>query len=302
MITNSDKILTIGTYDGVHVGHQKILKRVVSLAEKHGLTPSVLTLFPHPRMVLQKDKTIKLLNTIDERVELLKKSGITDVIIKKFDLDFANLDAKAYVKKILVDELNTKFIVIGYDHHFGKNRSANISDLKNFADKYNFKIEEILAQDIKDVTVSSTKIRHALKEGIITKANTFLGYHYYITGEVIKGRGIGRTLDFPTANVYIKEHYKLIPKDGVYVVQTKIEDTLYFGMMNIGTNPTVDGKTKSLEVHLFNFNKTIYGSFLKIEFLKRLRSEQKFENLEALKSQLKKDAIEALDFINRIND
>ncbi|WP_299126748.1 bifunctional riboflavin kinase/FAD synthetase [uncultured Winogradskyella sp.] len=302
MITNSDKILTIGTYDGVHVGHQKILKRVVSLAEKHGLTPSVLTLFPHPRMVLQKDKTIKLLNTIDERVELLKKSGITDVIIKKFDLDFANLDAKAYVKKILVDELNTKFIVIGYDHHFGKNRSANIIDLKNFADKYNFKIEEILAQDIKDVTVSSTKIRHALKEGIITKANTFLGYHYYITGEVIKGRGIGRTLDFPTANVYIKEHYKLIPKDGVYVVQTKIEDTLYFGMMNIGTNPTVDGKTKSLEVHLFNFNKTIYGSFLKIEFLKRLRSEQKFENLEALKSQLKKDAIEALDFINRIND
>lgn len=297
MNTKSPKVTTIGTFDGIHIGHQKILKRVVKLAKKQDFEPVVLTLFPHPRMVLQKDDSIKLLNTIDERVELLKSLGIKEVIVKEFTKEFANLSAKDYVKQILIDELNTKQIVIGYDHHFGKNRSANIEDLKEFAQLYYFKVEEISAQDIEDVTVSSTKIRNALNKGEVALANSFLGYSFFITGTVVKGKGLGRTINFPTANIHIKETYKLIPNDGVYVVKSKIAGQTVFGMMNIGTNPTVDGKTHSIEVHFFDFNADIYNTELKVEFLKRLRSEQKFESIEALKKQLKKDREAALEFI-----
>ncbi|WP_299115065.1 bifunctional riboflavin kinase/FAD synthetase [uncultured Winogradskyella sp.] len=296
----SPKTITIGTFDGVHIGHQKILERVVKLAEQLGSTPAVLTLFPHPRMVLQKEDSIKLLNTIEERIELLKTIGVEEVIVKEFTKEFSNLTAEDYVKTILVDEINTKQIVIGYDHHFGKNRSANIIDLKEIANKYDFKVEEISAQDIENITVSSTKIRNALNDGKVALANSFLGYNYFITGKVIKGKGLGRTLDFPTANIYIKASYKLIPKDGVYVVKSQIKDIDIFGMMNIGTNPTVNGKTRSIEVHFFNFDEDIYDSELRIEFLKRLRSEQKFKNLEALKSQLRNDKTIALGYINSL--
>jgi riboflavin kinase/FMN adenylyltransferase len=300
--SNLAKVTTIGTFDGVHIGHQKILKQVVQLAEAKGYTPVVLTLFPHPRMVLQKDDSIKLLNTIEERIELLKTFGIKEVIVKKFTQDFANLSAKDYVKQILVDELNTKEIIIGYDHHFGKNRSANITDLKAFAKLYDFNVEEISAQDIEHVTVSSTKIRTALNNGQVALANSYLGYNFFITGTVIKGKGLGRTIDFPTANISVTATYKLIPSDGVYVVKSNLEGKTVFGMMNIGTNPTVDGKTRSIEVYFFNFNKDIYNSELKIEFLKRLRSEEKFQNLEALKIQLKKDMKNASDYIKTINE
>lgn len=302
MIANSAKIVTAGTFDGVHIGHQKILKRVVNLATANDYTPVVLTLFPHPRMVLKKNDKIKLLNTIDERIELLKSFDIEEVVVKKFTEEFADLSAKDYVKNILVDELNIKEIVIGYDHHFGKNRSANIDDLKTYAKKYNFKVEEISAQDIEDVTVSSTKIRNALETGQVAIANSFLGYNYFITGSVVKGKGLGRTLDFPTANIFIKESYKLIPCDGVYVVQSMIGDSIVYGMMNIGTNPTVDGKSRSIEVHFFNFNKDIYNQELRIEFLKRLRSEQKFGNLEALKTQLHDDMNNAMEYIEKQNE
>ena len=300
MIAKSSKVTTIGTFDGVHIGHQKILKQVVTLAKKQGYTPVVLTLFPHPRMVLQKDDSIKLLNTIDERIDILKSLGIEDVVVKEFTKAFSNLSAKDYVKNILVDDLNTKQIVIGYDHHFGKNRSANIKDLKTFAKHYGFKVEEISAQDIKDVTVSSTKIRNALDKGEVALANSYLGYNYFITGKVIKGKGLGRTIDFPTANIHIEESYKLIPNDGVYVIKSQIEDKTVFGMMNIGTNPTVDGKTRSIEVHFLNFKNNIYNTTLKVEFLIRLRSEQKFKNLEALNVQLKTDKMHALDYIKNI--
>ena len=295
------KITTIGTFDGVHIGHQKILKRVVALAKKQGYRSAVLTLFPHPRMVLQKDDSIKLLNTVDERIELLKAIGIKDVVVKKFTKAFANLSAEDYVKTILVDELKTKQIVIGYDHHFGKNRSANINDLKTFAHKFNFEVEEISAQDIEDVTVSSTKIRNALDDGRVDIANSFLGYNYFITGKVVKGKGLGRTIDFPTANIHIEETYKLIPRDGVYVVKAKVENKAVYGMMNIGTNPTVDGKTRSIEVHFFDFNKDIYNVGVRIELLKRLRSEKKYENLEALKAQLKTDMKNAKTYIEKLN-
>ncbi|NRD24432.1 bifunctional riboflavin kinase/FAD synthetase [Winogradskyella litoriviva] len=295
------KVTTIGTFDGVHIGHQKILKQVVQLAEAKGYIPVVLTLFPHPRMVLQKDDTIKLLNTIEERIDLLKAIGIKEVIVKKFTKDFANLSAKNYVKQILVDELNTKQIVIGYDHHFGKNRSANINDLKAFAKIYNFNVEEISAQDIENVTVSSTKIRTALNEGQVALANSYLGYNFFITGTVIKGKELGRTINFPTANISVTATYKLIPSNGVYVVKSKFKDKTIFGMMNVGTNPTVDGKNQSIEVHFFNFNQDIYNAELKIEFLKRLRSEEKFQNLNALKIQLNKDMENATTYIKTLN-
>lgn len=301
MTEKSAKVTTIGTFDGVHIGHQKILNQVVNLAEKYGYEPIVLTLFPHPRMVLYKDETIKLLNTIEERIAILKSHGISQVIVKEFTQEFANLSARDYVQNVLIDELNTKQVVIGYDHHFGKNRSANINDLKDFSKEFNFNIHEISAQDIKDVTISSTKIRNALNEGEVALANSFLGYNYFLHGQVIKGKGLGRKLEFPTANIEVDQKYKLIPKDGVYVVKSYRNNDSIYGMMNIGTNPTVEGKNKSIEVNFFDFNETIYGESFKIEFLKRLRDEHKFENIDALKSQLKNDKHNALKFISHLN-
>lgn len=301
MVKEIAKVTTIGTFDGVHIGHQKIINKVVKLAKKLGFTPIVLTLFPHPRMVLQKDNSIKLLNTIDERIDILKSYGIAEVIVKEFTHEFANLSAEEYVKDILIDELNTKYIVVGYDHHFGKNRIANIEDLKKYAKTYNFEIKEISAQDIKDVTVSSTKIRNALNDGNVSLSNSYLGYNYFITGLVVKGKGLGRKLDFPTANIQIKESYKLIPKDGVYVVQCQLNSRVVFGMINIGTNPTINDKGRSIEVHFFEYNEDLYNHKLKIEFLKRLRNEQKFKNLEALKSQLREDRKSALEYIEKMN-
>lgn len=299
MLTNKKHtIITIGTFDGVHIGHQNILKRLVELANEKKLTATVLTLFPHPRMVLFNDDSIKLLNTIDERMELLKHFGIQNVVTKTFTKTFANLSAEDYVKSILVDELNANTIIIGYDHHFGKGRMANIYDLKQFAEIYDFEVEEISAQHIDEVTVSSTKIRNAINNGQVSFANSFLGYNYFITGKVSKGKGLGKTINFPTANIVISEHYKLIPKDGVYAVKATIENKTIFGMMNIGNNPTVGGTDQSIEVHFFDFNSNLYYKTIRVEFLKRLRSEQKFENIEALKTQLETDKIEALQFIN----
>ena len=294
-------ILTIGTFDGVHIGHQKIINHIVERSKQEGLKPVVLTLFPHPRMVLYRDDSIKLLNTIDERIQLLKSFGVAEVVVKPFTKAFSHLSAEDYVQQILVNELNTKKIVIGYDHHFGKNRGANIKDLKVFAEKYNFEVEEISAQDIEDVTVSSTKIRTALEAGNVVLANSFLDYNYFMSGEVIKGKGLGRTIDFPTANIIIKEDYKLIPANGVYIVKSNINNVEVFGMMNIGLNPTVNGKTKSIEVHFFDFNDDLYDLSLRVQFLKKLRNEQKFDNLEGLKEQLYKDKADALNYIEEQN-
>ncbi|MDO1501937.1 bifunctional riboflavin kinase/FAD synthetase [Winogradskyella maritima] len=295
-ITNQyhSKALTIGTFDGVHIGHQKILSRVIESAHQKGMESAVLTLFPHPRMVLEENSSIKLLHTIEERIALLKHFGIQNVIVKPFTKTFANLSPRDYVKDILVDELHTKVIIIGYDHHFGKDRSANIHDLKDFGNEFDFEVEEITAQDIENVTVSSTKIRNALFEGEIETANTYLGYHYFITGIVVTGQRLGRQLGYPTANIKIREDYKLIPKDGVYVVQSKIEEQTVYGMMNIGSNPTIANKERTIEVHFFELDQKLYDCTLKIEFLKRLRDEYKFDSLEDLKNQLKKDEDNAL--------
>jgi riboflavin kinase/FMN adenylyltransferase len=295
----SNSVVTIGTFDGVHVGHKKIIKRLVQIAEKENLQAIVLTFFPHPRMVVQKDTTIKMLNTIDEKNNLMETEGVDHLVVKKFTKEFSRLSAQDYVRDILVDTLHVKHIIIGYDHHFGRNRTANINDLKAFGEIYGFKVTEISAQEIDEVTVSSTKIRKALLDGDIKTANTFLGYNFMLTGIVIKGKGLGKQLKFPTANISIKESYKLIPKNGVYVVKAKIEDAVVFGMMNIGTNPTVNGKVQSIEVHFFDFSKDIYGLQLEVEILERLRDEQKFGSLGDLKDQLAKDFINSKQFLNQ---
>jgi riboflavin kinase/FMN adenylyltransferase len=295
----SNSVVTIGTFDGVHVGHKKIIKRLVQIAEKENLQAIVLTFFPHPRMVVQKDTTIKMLNTIDEKNNLMETEGVDHLVVKKFTKEFSRLSAQDYVRDILVDTLHVKHIIIGYDHHFGRNRTANINDLKAFGEIYGFKVTEISAQEIDEVTVSSTKIRKALLDGDIKTANTFLGYNFMLTGIVIKGKGLGKQLKFPTANISIKESYKLIPKNGVYVVKAKIEDAVVFGMMNIGTNPTVNGKVQSIEVHFFDFSKDIYGLQLEVEILERLRDEQKFGSLDDLKDQLAKDLINSKQFLNQ---
>lgn len=295
---NHQTIVTIGTFDGVHIGHQKIIKRLINVGRERGLKSVVLTFFPHPRMVLQKDSNLKLLNTIEERETILTNLGLDQMVIQTFTKEFANLSAHDFVKTVLVEKLHAKYIIIGYDHQFGKNRSADIHDLKAFGKEFGFEVEEISAQDVEDVAVSSTKIRKALREGDIETANSFLGYPYFLTGTVVKGKGIGKQLGFPTANIHIKEDYKLIPKDGVYVVKGIVKGKTLSAMMNIGNNPTVEGAQHSIEVHLFDFNDDIYGESIQIEFLKRLRDEYKFDSLEALTDQLKKDQINAEKFLD----
>lgn len=293
-------VITIGTFDGVHLGHQKIIKKLQSVAKEKGLQSVILTFFPHPRMVLQKAVELKLLNTIEERQELLSHFGLDHLVIKKFTKEFSKLTPEQYVRDILVDELNAKHIIIGYDHRFGKNRQADIKDLIAFGKQFDFKVEEISVQDVEDVAVSSTKIRTALNMGDIKTANTFLGYDYFLTGTVIRGKQIGKQIGFPTANIEIKEDYKLIPKNGSYIVKAYIDDSLVYGMMNIGTNPTVDGTKQSIEVHFFDLDQDLYGRKLKVELIHRLRHEQKFESLESLQSQLKTDKENALLFIGKI--
>jgi len=294
-------VVTIGTFDGVHIGHKKIINRLVNTGKQAHLKSVILTFFPHPRMVLQKDSNIKLINTIDERRVILDALGLDYLLIKKFTHDFSRLSAEDFVKQILVEKLNAKKVIIGYDHRFGRNRNADINNLKTYGETFGFEVEEISAQDIDEVAVSSTKIRKALDEGDIEKANAFLGYHFMLTGKVKKGRGLGKELGFPTANIEIEENYKIIPKQGSYIVSSIINGAKIYGMMNIGMNPTVNGSKQTIEVHFFNFENDIYESVLKIDLLHRIREEEKFESVEALKNQLAKDKEAALLFISRQN-
>lgn len=302
-ISNYDKAhptaVTIGTFDGVHIGHRKILERLINSAKVLELKSTVLTFFPHPRMVLQKDVSIKLLNTIDEKIRILEELGIDYLIVHPFTKKFSRLTATQFVKDILVDDLKTKKIIIGYDHRFGRNRNANINDLMAFGKAMDFEVEEISAQEVDDVSVSSTKIRKALEEGDMKTANMYLGYNYMLTGSIVKGKGLGRKLNFPTANLSIREEYKLIPKNGVYVVSSVLEGKRVFGMMNIGFNPTVGGKTKSIEINFFNFDLDLYGKKIQVDIIDRIRDEKKFSSLEGLKAQLKKDREISLAIISK---
>jgi len=292
--------LTVGTFDGVHLGHLQILDQLVKTAKKYHEESVLFTFFPHPRMVLQKELDIKLLNTIDERIELLSQTGLDNLIIVPFNKEFSRLSAVEFVRDILVNQLKIKHLIIGYDHHFGRNREGTFDELVEYGNLYGFEVLEISAQDIENVAVSSTKIRNALNNGDIEKATKYLNKPYMITGEVVRGKGVGNKIGFPTANIYVKESYKLIPRNGVYIINTFLDNHDYNGIMNIGYRPTLKGKNKTIEVHLLDFNDNLYSKNLQINLIKRIRDEKKFSTLNDLKHQIQQDEIFARKYINSI--
>lgn len=298
---NSSKktIVTIGTFDGVHIGHQKIIEKLIQETKKADCESLILTFFPHPRMVLNGSSSIKLLNTINEKSSLLEKMGLDNLVVHPFDKKFSNLSAEEFVKTILVDSFNLKKIIIGYDHRFGNNRSANIDDLISFGKKYDFEVEQISAQEIDSVSVSSTKIRDAITDGNMIIANEFLGYDYVLSGKIITGKQLGRTIGFPTANIKIEENYKLIPKNGVYIVKSHLQEKTVFGIMNIGLNPTVNGEDLSIEVHFLDFEADLYNKNITVSVIARIRDEQKFTSIDLLKAQIQEDKNYAISFIKK---
>jgi riboflavin kinase/FMN adenylyltransferase len=291
-------IVTIGTFDGVHIGHQKIISQLLNASKSKNETSVLLTFFPHPRMVLQKDSNIKLINTIDEKINLLEKIGLEELIIHPFNREFSRLTALEFVRDILVHKLNISKLIIGYDHHFGKNREGNFEQLLEYGGMFDFEVEEIPAQNINDISVSSSKIRTALIDGDIERANKYLDYNFMLSGKVVAGNNLGSKINFPTANIHIEQDYKLIPKNGVYIVKSIILSVAYFGMLNIGNRPTIDGKQQTIEVHFFNFDKNIYEENIQIELLKFIRDEEKFESIDALKNQLVEDEITIKNIIS----
>ena len=292
-------IVTLGTFDGVHIGHKKIIERLVANAKANNGETVILTFFPHPRMVLQDGSTIKLLNTIDEKSALLEQCGVDHLIIHPFDQEFSRLTAEEFVESILVNQFQLKTIIIGHDHRFGRNRTANIDDLIEFGKQFSFDVEQISAQEIDQVSVSSTKIRNALNEGNCQLANEYLGYPYFLTGIVKKGKRIGRTINFPTANLHINETYKLIPKNGVYVVSALLNNQTVYGMMNIGFNPTVNGEKQSIEIHFFNWEADLYNHNIQVNIHQRIRDEQKFDSMEELQKQLLLDRDTSIQSIEK---
>jgi len=314
-LTNA--IVTIGTFDGVHFGHQKIIKQLVERAKAEQGESVILTFFPHPRMIIDpENQDLKLINTIQEKAEILENLGVDHLIITPFTRDFSNQSPLDYIKNILVDCIGTKHIIIGYDHRFGKDRTGNLNDLRNAGAQYGFSVEEIMEQDIHDVAVSSTKIRESLLEGDVALAEEYLGYPFSIFGRVIKGDKIGRTIGFPTANIFVEETYKLIPGDGIYAITVEMSSELkaetiehqtqasgirtYKGMAYIGQRPTINGMTRNIEVNIFDFDEEIYGQDIKMNFLSFLRHDVKFTGLEALKQQLHQDKLDTLAFFSSV--
>lgn len=313
-------VVTIGTFDGVHYGHQKIIKRLCELAKATGGESVILTFFPHPRMIIDpENQDLKMINTIREKAQILEDLGIDHLIITPFTRDFSNLTADEYIKNILVDTIGTKQLIVGYDHRFGKDRKGGMAELLAYAQRYGYTVEQIPEQDINDVAVSSTKIRKALLDGDVALAAEYLGYFFSINGPVIKGDKIGRTIGFPTANIFVEETYKLIPSDGIYAVTVEMDGELeeqksegsdanqrpkakhlYKGMAYIGQRPTINGMTRNIEVNIFDFNREIYGQTITMKFLKFLRHDVKFTGLEALTAQLHQDKLDTLAFFDKL--
>jgi len=293
----NNAVATIGTFDGVHFGHQKIIKRLCELARSTGGESVILTFFPHPRMIIDpENKDLKMINTIEEKAEILASLGVDHLIITPFTRDFSNLSPSEYIKNILVDTIGIKQLIVGYDHRFGKDRSGSMKDLVTFSTLYGYQIEEIGEQDVNDVAVSSTRIRESLLNGQVALAAEYLGYQFSLCGPVIKGDKIGRTIGFPTANIFIEQPYKLIPSDGIYAVTVEMENESYKGMAYIGQRPTINGMTRNIEVNIFDFNREIYGQYIKMNFCEFLRHDVKFTGLEALKLQLQQDKEDTLAY------
>lgn len=302
LISNKGTIATIGTFDGVHLGHKKIIDRLLKSATSEDFESTVITFSQHPRSVLQSGKNISLLNTTEEKILLFENLGLDNLVILDFK-SIAELSGEEFVKNILVDKLNIQKIIIGYDHRFGKNRSSDIHDLIYFGKKYHFDVEQISAQELNDITISSTKIRNAISNGKITLANSYLGYNFFFSGKVTRGKQLGRTIQFPTANIEIQNSQKIIPKTGVYIVNGEWDTNFYQGMMNIGYRPTVDGNNLSLsiEVHFLNLNEDLYGKEITIHVLDFIREERKFNSLQDLKEQLEKDKSKTIEFFKNKN-
>lgn len=297
----NDAVVTIGTFDGVHIGHRKIISRLTEVANQINGESVILTFFPHPRMILNpEDVNLKLITTINEKAQLLEKLGVDHLIITPFTRDFSNLSAETYIKQILVDKIGTSKIIIGYDHHFGKDREGNLQQLQKFASEYHYEVEEIPEQDIHDVAVSSTQIRQALIKGDVETANDFLGYPFSLFGQVIKGDQLGRTMGFPTANLLIEENYKLIPGDGIYAVKVKVnsDSQLYNGMAYIGNRPTINGMSRNIEVNIFDFSQDIYRQYITIEFHHFIREDIRFDNIDNLKIQITNDKESAITLLS----
>jgi len=296
---SKSSVVTIGTFDGVHKGHQKIFNKVLNVSKQSNLSSVVLTFFPHPRIILNKYNDIKMIDSLDEKINHLEKIGIDHLIIHPFDKKFSLLSADQFIKEYLLEKLKLKHIIIGYDHRFGKGREASVTDLKKYSSEFNFVLDEIDAQEIEKIAISSTKIRNSINEGDLKTTKIYLGRFFSLTGKVVKGDGLGKQIDYPTANISIEEDYKIIPKDGVYYIKTTIDNNLYNGMMNIGHRPTIGTKEKSIEVNLFNFDRDIYDRVISIDVVEKIRDEKKFASIEALKTQLAKDQEHCLKLINK---
>jgi riboflavin kinase/FMN adenylyltransferase len=296
----NNAVVTIGTFDGVHIGHRKIIAGIKELAQQTGGETVILTFFPHPRMILHpEDESIKLITTITEKAQLMEQLGVDHLIITPFSRDFSNQTAEDYIRDVLVNKIGTKKIVIGYDHRFGKDRQGGLDDLLKLGPVYGFDVVEIPEQDINEVAISSTRIRTALLNDKIDLANSFLGYPFFITGKVVRGDQIGRQIGYPTANIVVEEKYKLIPADGIFAVTVVIAGESYKGMAYIGSRPTVNGLTRNIEVNIFDFDQEIYNQTIKMEFHHYVRGDVKFDGLDALKVQLAQDKVDVLNCLNR---
>jgi riboflavin kinase/FMN adenylyltransferase len=294
-------VAAIGTFDGVHFGHQKIIRRLCEIADATGGESVILTFFPHPRLIIDpENQDLKMINTIAEKAKILEELGVDHLIITPFTRDFSNLTAEEYITEVLVGKIGIKHLIVGYDHRFGKDRKGGMAELIKFSGPLDYTVEEIPEQDINDVSVSSTKIRKALLSGNVALAAKFLGYQFSLHGRVIKGDKIGRTIGYPTANIFIEENYKLIPSDGIYAVTVAMNGSSYRGMAYIGQRPTINGMTRNIEVNIFDFNKEIYGQYVTMYFMEFLRHDVKFTGLEALKDQLKKDKEDTIAYFNRV--
>lgn len=290
----SHAVVTSGTFDGVHIGHQKILKSLNEIATEKGGESVVLTFWPHPRMVVSQDsQQLKLITTIEEKIAFIEKLGVHHLLVVPFTREFSELSAEKYVQEILINTIGTKTLVIGYDHRFGKNREGGFDYLEKNSNRFGIDLEEIPRQEIEDLTISSTKVRNALTNGDVALATNLLGRNYQFTGIVAKGRQLGRQLGFPTANVQVKENYKLIPANGVYAVRVNVREVIYKGIMNIGNRPTVEGVGRTQEVHIFDFNSDIYGELITVEIISFIRKEVKFSSIDELKNQIEIDSTAA---------
>ncbi|OZI05262.1 riboflavin biosynthesis protein RibF [Siphonobacter sp. BAB-5385] len=295
----SNAVVTSGTFDGVHLGHQKILQRLIESARQSQGESVVLTFWPHPRTVVAADSAdLKLLNTLEEKIESLAASGIDHLVVIPFNRDFSLLTSDEFIRNILIATIGTKRLVIGYDHRFGRNREGGFDYLQAHAHEYGFTVEEIPSQDVEHLAVSSTRIRQALLSGDVGTAANFLGRPYTLSGTVVKGRQLGRQLGYPTANLELPESYKLVPADGVYAVRVRWRNDWYGGMLSIGTNPTVEGTIRTIEVNIFDFDQEIYGEKLTLEFVAWLRGQVKYEGLEPLITQIGQDKVDSLAILH----